>query len=606
MVQRAKHITGTAAIVLSMLKLSWQAGPAYAVGLLALDLLQAILPVSSALLMKGIIDQLVHHMQGGAPALASAILPLLIAQVVVTILSQMQMPINSYVRAELGRRLSLRVQTMVYQKINSLPGLSHFESPHFHDTIQLASQGAQFGPLQAMGTLTAIAQSVVTLASFLGVLIVLSPFLAGMVTLAAVPQLYAQLKIGHLRVGLASTNTPKQRQVSYYGFVLSSVQFAKELRLFNVAGYFLNRLTSTSEQIYHAQRQQEQRELRWELLLGVLSSTIASASVVIVVMQAFAHRLSLGDVTLYISAVASVQTALSGIILSIAQLSESRLFFTYFMKLMALPHNLPVASTIKPVPALRSGIELRNVSFRYSEQHAWALRNINLFIPAGTCVALVGLNGAGKTTLIKLLTRLYDPTEGQVLWDGIDLRAFDPTALRDRMGTIFQDFVRYDLTAHENIAVGNIARSSNERAVQQAACDAGIHDVISGLPHSYQTVLSRWLSDEAAGADLSGGEWQKIAIARMFMRDADFLMLDEPTAALDAQAEYDIYHRFVELMSGRTSLLITHRFSTVRLADLIAVIEDGQITEYGSHDELIAHGKTYAQLYELQATQYVI
>jgi ATP-binding cassette, subfamily B, bacterial len=238
------------------------------------------------------------------------------------------------------------------------------------------------------------------------------------------------------------------------------------------------------------------------------------------------------------------------------------------------------------------------------------LRSIDLNFPAGKCLALVGLNGAGKTTLVKLLTRLYDPIEGQILWDGVDICEFDPVELRSRMGAIFQDFVRFDLAAFENIALGDVSKLSNgskpfvEKLAREAARKAGIHDTIEKLPQGYDTILSRWLAEDGHGVDLSGGEWQKIALARMFMRDADLLILDEPTAALDVQAEYDIYSRFVELMSSKTSLLISHRFSTVRMADVIAVLEDGSIIEYGGHEELLARAGTYAKLYNMQADRY--
>jgi ATP-binding cassette, subfamily B, bacterial len=238
---------------------------------------------------------------------------------------------------------------------------------------------------------------------------------------------------------------------------------------------------------------------------------------------------------------------------------------------------------------LREGITLHNVSFRYSDQHSWILQNVNLVLPAGKCLALVGLNGAGKTTLVKLLARLYDPTEGEILWDGIDIRTFDPQDFRYHLSTIFQDFARYELTARENIGLGEIERIEATDEIEQAAIKAGIHKRIKSLPDGYQTILSRWMAEEKkAGADLSGGEWQKLALACMLMRSSDLLILDEPSAALDAQAEHELYCHFREMMRDRTSLLITHRFSTIRMADLIAVIEQGQISEYGTHDELLA------------------
>jgi ATP-binding cassette subfamily B protein len=333
---------------------------------------------------------------------------------------------------------------------------------------------------------------------------------------------------------------------------------------------------------------------------------VAGGAFVVVILEALQGKISLGDVLLYTSAVTSIQAALSSLVFSVSNVNESVLFFTHFTSLMALPEPLVTSNSARPVPPLGSGIELRNVSFRYSDQHPWVVRNLSLSIPAQQCLALVGLNGAGKTTLVKLLTRLYDPTEGEILWDGIDLREFDPKELRERIAAILQDFIHYDLTAKENIGLGNIAQLDESASIHQAAKKAGIDCAIERLPLGYDTILSRWLVGDGIGADLSGGEWQKLGMARMFMRDAstDLLILDEPTAALDAQAEYDMYTRFVELTAGRTTLLVTHRFSTVRMANLVAVIENGSITEYGSHDALLSLEGTYARLHRMQAERY--
>lgn len=309
--------------------------------------------------------------------------------------------------------------------------------------------------------------------------------------------------------------------------------------------------------------------------------------------------------TLYTSAVASVQGTLSGMISGLTRLNENALFFRQYTDLLALPQQLQIARVPRAVPELTEGITLRDVSFRYSEQHPWVLRHVDLFLPTGKCLALAGLNGAGKTTLVKLLTRMYNPTEGQILWDGIDFREFAPSELRQHIGTIFQDFAHYDLSVQHNIGLGEVSRIEDISAVHRAASDAGIHQRILALREGYQSILSRWLAEtESAGVDFSGGEWQKIALARMFMREADVLMLDEPTAALDAQAEYELYLHLRKLMQGRTCLLITHRFSTIRMADYVAVLEKGSIVEYGPHDELVERDGVYTKLYAMQAASY--
>jgi ATP-binding cassette subfamily B protein len=624
-----------------MFRLAWQAQPLAFIGVLSLKVTQGILPVGEAVITKLIFDKLAHAFQTDVTSsLPQELLFLLGVSIILGVLSNALGSAHTYLNAELGRKLRLQTQEQIYRKINSLYGLAPFENPQLQTMLQLASQGAHMGPSQSLGTLTSLLHNAITLVSFLGVLAAFNPLLAGLVALAALPQLFAQAKMGRQRFGLAEENSPKQRRTGYYGALFSAAYFVKELRLFDLGEFFLARFRQLTEELNHTQRAQQQRELRWQFGLDLVSKLVSSAAFVIVVVQAFQGRLTLGDVTLYTSAVGSVQGALSGIVFALANLHESALFFSRYTDLLALPQPIYIHPTPRPTPPLSSAIELRNVSFRYSPDHPWVLEDVSLTLPAGSCLALVGLNGAGKTTLVKLLTRLYDPTQGQILWDGVDIREFDPADLRRRMGAIFQDFVRFDLTAFENIALGDVNRlqqaSGNGHApaplsrfgrgvgggaqppsppgntvsdetlaaVVQAAQKAGIHPTLQALPCGYHTTLSRWLADDGQGTDLSGGEWQKIALARLFMRNADLLILDEPTAALDAQAEYDVYSRFVELVNGRTSLLISHRFSTVRMADAVAVLQDGRIIEYGTHADLLALGGTYAHLYSLQAERY--
>ena len=588
-----------------MLAIAWQASPVCCGGLIVVTLVQGLVPLTTAWLMKVLFDLLSQRIhQHVTPNIAQDLFFLLVAQAGLTIVSQFMGPINKYLNAELERQLSLKVKTSLYQKLNSFVGLSYFEDPHFHNAIQLTASGAQLSPHQSLTVVMSLLQGIVTIVTFLGVLIAFNPLLAGVVGVAILPQLYVQLKFSHQRFCVALNNSQKERRASYYGQVLSWVSFAKEVRLFSMGDYFLKSFVQLTQEIQHAQRAQQRRELRWQLPLSILASAISTGAFVVVIIQAFSGRLSLGDVALYTSAVGSVQGTLFSIVFAVSQMNESMLFYRQYAELLALRQPLVIRTPPLTIPPLTSGLMVRNISFRYSSQHPWVLRHINVFLPAGKCLALVGLNGAGKTTLVKLLTRLYDPTEGQILWDGIDIREFDPQELRKRMSVIFQDFSRYDLTAQHNIGVGNVAQIDNGEMIQQAAMKSGIHERIAALPQGYQNFLGRWLASNAPGVDLSYGEWQKIALARMFMREADLLILDEPTASLDAEAEYDLYTQFRKLMSERTSLLITHRFSTVRMADVIAVIENGQITEYGTHDELMSLSGTYANLYAKQAENY--
>lgn len=590
----------------NMITMPWQAQPICFVGLLVIIVLQGLIPLGTAWLTKFLFDLLsqsiLHHQ--ATSTFIQPLMLLLLAQAGLMIVSQVLGPLNQYLHAELERQLSLKIQTTIYQKINSFVGLSYFEDSHFQNTIQLALRSAHVSSLQSLTIVTNLLQGTVTVMTFLGVVIAFNPLLAGVIGVAVLPHLSIQLRFSRQRFGVAFDNSPKERLASYYGQALSWVAFAKEIRLFNLGDYFLKSFIQITGEIQQTQRVQQHHELRWQLPLSFLASSVTVGAFAVVIVQAFTDHFSVGDVALYTSAVISVQSALLSVIGALSLMKENTLFYHHYTDLLALSQPLSLSVSVQNIPPLISGITLHDVSFRYTDNHPWVLRHVNLFLSAGQCLALVGINGAGKTTLTKLLARFYDPTEGRILWDGTDLREFDPRELRQHMAAIFQDFAHYDLTAQQNIGLGNSAQIEKSDVVQQAAKKAGIHERILAFPHGYQSFLGRWLAHPDCGVDLSGGEWQKIALARMFMREADLLILDEPTASLDAQAEYDLYAHFRELMKGRTSLLITHRFSTVRMADQIAVLEHGQITEYGKHEELLSHQGMYTQLYMRQAESY--
>jgi ATP-binding cassette subfamily B protein len=422
--------------------------------------------------------------------------------------------------------------------------------------------------------------------------------------LANLPRLIQQLNFGEQRVMLRRNMNPKERMSFYFSHLLSSIYFAKEIRLFNIGSYFLEHYLKLKQAMNNEQHKQEFREARANLGLSLLSTLVNTGTFAFVIYQAYVGQISIGDVMLYTAALGSIGGAIESIIQIFASINEQVLFFQHYAEFQNLKPDLSIANPPTPVPHLKERIELKGVSFRYTDDAPYILKHINLHIPAKRSLALVGLNGSGKTTLVKLLTRLYDPSEGQILWDGIDIREFDIDEYRQHIGAIFQDFVQYDLSARENIGLGDVKAVKNLVQIQNAAKKTRMHNFIHGLPEQYETILSRWLAEEGEGVDLSGGQWQKIAISRMFMRESDFMILDEPTAALDAEAEYEIFSQFAALVENRTSLLISHRFSTVRMADNIAVLQNGEIIEYGSHADLIALDQRYKDLYSKQAMQY--
>jgi ATP-binding cassette, subfamily B, bacterial len=590
--------------IVYMGRLVWQTHPIFFTLLVGLQIFLSLTTVVNAWISKQIFDLLAEAFQNRSTSLIESLLPFLIVQATIELVSHLLARVNVYLNAEMGRKLHLKTRSLLYSRINTMEGLAYFEDPAFHNTMQIATQGINNGPSQILNIFVNIIRGSITLITFLSVLLFLDSVLALLVLLISIPHLFVQMRIGRQRFGVMYMNSPKERKASYLEQILGSLYFAKELRLFDLGNYFLNRYINTMVDAQATQRKQELREIRLQLALAALSSTVSSIAFVIVVLRALEGQITLGDVTLYTSAFGSIQGSLAGIIFSVASLSESLLFFSKFRELMALPSVLFVNDHPRAIQPLKKGIELRNVSFRYSENQPWILRNVNLFIPQGKCVAIVGANGAGKTTLVKLLARLYDPSEGSILWDGVDIREFDIKKYRSQIGAIFQDFMRYDLSAKENIGIGNVHEIENLERIQAVARQVKASEFLEQLPNGYNTILSRWLTDDSQGIDLSGGQWQKIATARMFMRSADFLILDEPTAAIDAQAEFELYQEFSTFVKGRTSFIISHRFSTVQIADIIAVLANGCIVEYGTHSDLMLKKGIYQHLFTMQSSLY--
>jgi ATP-binding cassette, subfamily B, bacterial len=587
-----------------MLRLAWIARPRLSLVAILWSLVQALLPVAAAWLLKLLLDAVVVYFETPAAHFFRYVVLFAAAYVVVFSLQKLVGPLEQYVKGELQRAIGLLVQGNVYRRSLSFQGVAYLENPQYHDLQTVSSQSVQSAPFMIADALSALIRAVSLLISFLGLLLWLSPLLTVLVLLSAIPHLLIHLKFGRDRFKLSFDLSPLKRESFYLSFLLIGLDAAKELRLFGVQSYLFDKWQQAAAQSNEAERQLQYKEMGWQLLLELLAFATLALAFFFILLGIFNRQMSVGDIALYSSALAGVQTGIVTLVRAIGQTSEVHLFFAQYENLQNMPQPIRISDNPRPVSTLRRAIELRDVWFRYSDNAPWVLQGISMTIPANQCLALVGVNGAGKSTLVKLITRLYDPTKGHILWDGVDIREFDVAAYRRRLSTVFQDFVRYQLPVWENIGLGDVAHINQREQIMAAARQADIATRIAALPHGYETQLSRWLARGEQGTDLSGGEWQKIAIARAFMREADLILLDEPTAALDSETESRLVALLTELKSGRTSLLISHRFSTVKLADVIVVMDDGRVSECGTHAELMRLNGLYARMYTAQADLY--
>ncbi|WP_262418683.1 ABC transporter ATP-binding protein [Streptomyces sp. SP2-10] len=571
-----------------------------------LSLAAGLLTVAAAWLTKSVLDNL--GPDAGMAALLAPALGLTVVGAVAALLPH----VCRYLSAEVDRRTALRADARLFTKTAGFPGLSRFEDPAFLDRLQLARQGGGRVPAQVMDAALGVARSAITVTGFLGSLLVLNPVLTILVAAAGVPTLCAEIALSRRRAGVAWRVGAMERREWFYGGLLADAEAAKEVRLFAIGGFLRDRMLAERRTANSARRAVDRREVAVQSGLGLLASLMTGGSLLWAVRATYRGELSAGDVMLLLGAIAGTQSAFAALAHEAARAGESLLIFSHYRYVIEAPPDLVLAPDPRPLPALRRGIELRDVWFRYSERHPWVLRGVNLTIPHGSSLALVGLNGSGKTTLVKLLCRFYDPTRGTILWDGVDLREVDPAELRDRITAVFQDFVQYDLTAAENIALGDLGAIDDEEQIVSAARRAGAHDTLKELPKGYQTPLTRTFfmeedkDDPESGVLLSGGQSQRLALARAFLRGTrDLMILDEPSARLDAEAEYEIHAAIARHRRGRTSVLISHRMGSLRNADVIVVLSGGRIVERGDHARLLAVGGEYARLFALQATGYL-
>ncbi len=584
--------------------LAFRAGRGLAVAQALLAVVSGAGPVALALLTKLALDRLAAGEMGSTLGVAAA---LAVAGVTMASLPHLM----RYVSGQWGRAVSLAAQTRLFHAVNGLPGLSTLEDAEFRDRLRLAEQGGRGSPVAVASNALEFGRGTVSVLGFIATLATLNPWMVVIVALAAVPAAWAELGLSRRRAEMLWRMSPTARREIFYGQLLTGLPAAKEIRLFGLGELFGLRMLSGMRAVHAEHRRIDRRQLRVQAVLALVGAVVAGGGLVWAIHAATTGRLSIGDVALFIAAVAGVQAAVSGMVGNVAEAHQAIILFGHYRAVTELRPDLPVPAKPVAVRELRSRIEFRDVWFRYSRAHPWVLKGINMTLNFGETSALVGLNGSGKSTVVKLLLRFYDPVRGSIRWDGVDLCDMAPDELRGRIGAVFQDFMCYDLSAAENIGIGDLAALTDRDRVVSAARRAGAHEALSALPKGYDTLLTRIFSDAKDGGDantgvlLSGGQWQRVAIARAFLRtERDLLILDEPSSGLDAEAEHDVHTRLHTLRRGKTSLLISHRLGAIRDADRILVLADGRIAESGDHDGLMAAGGEYARLFSLQARGY--
>jgi ATP-binding cassette subfamily B protein len=571
----------------------WDTSRPLSLSLIVLRLTLSAVPVAQLWLGKLIVDSVVS--QHGLRIWWYVGL-----EVALVVLGDMLSRIAELCSSLLGDRLAHNIAVRLMQHAATLD-LVAFEDPVFYDKLERARrQGA--GRLSLLATVTEMAAMVLTLISLSAVVVAFSPWFLVAIAGALVPAFLGEAKFAMLAYSLLYRWTAARRQMDYLVMLGSSISSAKEVKIFGLADHLLERFRELFGRFYQENRKLALRRAGVGYALNLLPTAGYYAGYVLILTKALAGKLTIGDLTFLAGAFRQSRTLIDRLFSSLNQIADNALavkdlfdFFETKPTIASKPDALPA-----PRP-IRSGFEFRNVSFAYPGSDKAVLKNLSFRFDAQERIALIGENGAGKTTLVKLLSRLYDPTEGAILLDGIDLRDYDVLDLRKEIGVIFQDYMRYDMSASDNIGFGRIDELQNEAKIVKAAEKSLADQVIAGLPRRYAQMLGHRFE---GGVDLSAGQWQKIALGRAYMRDAQVLILDEPTASLDARAEYEVFLRFADLTRDRMAVLISHRFSTVRMADRILVLEQGRILEHGTHQQLVALGGRYAELFELQAAGY--
>lgn len=582
-----------------LLKMVWDTSPALSLLTLGLRLLASLFPIATLWVSKLIIDLVVRAIRH-QPIGHSTVWKLLILELCLAVASDTVSRFITLVDSLLGDQFTNHISVRLMEHAATLDLVS-FEDPVFYDKMERARRQTT-ARLGMLAGLAGMVQQFLTLLSLLSAVIVFSPWLLALLIASTVPVFLGETKYAMLNYSMLYRYTPERRELDYLRYLGASNESAKEVKIFGLGKYLAARSKGLFDRFYAENRSLAIHRAVHGTLINLVPIGAYYGAYALILVRALAGILTVGDLTLMVGAFARSRSIIESLVSSLVGISEQALFVKDLFDFFGTVPSITSKPNALPAPRpIRKGFEFQNVSFAYPGSERMVLDRVSFEFRPGERIALVGENGAGKTTLVKLLARLYDPTEGRILLDGIDLRDYDIDDLRHEIGVIFQDYMRYDMLAGENIGFGRIERLDDEERITNSAQKSLAAAVISALPEAYRQMLGRRFE---GGVDLSTGQWQKISLARAYMRDAQILILDEPTASLDARAEFEVYQRFVELTAGKMAVLISHRFSTVRMADRILVLENGRLVEQGSHRQLVGIGGKYAELFELQAAGY--
>ncbi|MEO8909593.1 MAG: ABC transporter ATP-binding protein [Gemmatimonadaceae bacterium] len=589
-----------------LFRLVWRTHRGYATAMVIVRVLRSVVPVTTFWVGKLILDSVISAKAGTGSL--SQVWRYLALELGIVLTAEILARASSLVESLLGDLFSNAMSVSLMEHAAKLD-LAQFEDPEFYDHLERARRQT-VGRIALLTLLLSMGQDALTLLTLAGALIAYSPWLLLLLAIAVIPSFLGETHFASLGYSLLFRWTPERRQLDYLRYVGASNVTAKEIQMFGLAPWITERYATLSQRFYEENRNLSIRRGLVSALLSILGTIGYYAAYVIILIHAVRGEITIGMLTFLAASFGRGRDVIQSILLSASNVFEQALYLRDLFVFLDMKPTIESPPNARPVPAkIQTGFVFDNVGFRYPGNERWAVRNVDMVLQPGERVALVGENGAGKTTITKLLARLYDPTEGKITLDGVDLREYDLASLRHAIAVIFQDFVRYDMRFDENIGVGEIesVRADLDRnngtpaAISDAAENSLAASLLPRFEKGYQQMLGRRFDD---GVDLSGGEWQKVALARAYIRDAQVLILDEPTAALDARAEYEVFLRFSELVAGRMAILISHRFSTVRMADRIIVLRHGKVEEQGSHEDLLERHGLYEELFTMQAAGY--